>query len=104
MSSTSDFEFGVDVQAPWADKLLRGHKVIETRGYPLPQELVGRWVVMLESEEGGSAQDSWRITGAIKFGKAVQYSSREHWLQAITEPDYLTPNPTPKPNPPHCQS
>ena len=73
-----DFVYGLEVQAPWAGKVLDGEKKIETRGYALPEELEGRWVFMLESKKGGGqlTQD-WRITGAVLFGK-VSHRDDDH--------------------------
>ena len=76
LMSEEDFAYGLEVQAPWAHKLLNGEKLIETRGYCLPSQLEGRWVFMLESREGGGQSiEDWRITGAIKFAKVIKTST-----------------------------
>lgn len=42
----------LEMQAPWAKRLLDGRKTVETRGYPLPAGLVGRWIELIESQPG----------------------------------------------------
>lgn len=44
--------FALEMQAPWAERLLDGEKTVETRGYPLPTGLVGRWIELIESQPG----------------------------------------------------
>jgi len=33
---------GINIQAPWAEALVAGHKVIETRFYPMPKKWFGQ--------------------------------------------------------------
>jgi len=40
---------GLEMQHPWAKMLLNGTKTIETRSYPLPADLLGKTIYILES-------------------------------------------------------
>jgi len=78
------------MQAPWAALILWGYKTVETRSYPLPIELVGREVFIVESAEGqacvsavadevAAAAPGLRILGTVVFSGCVAYPSREAW-------------------------
>lgn len=54
-SSCSRWEtgrFALEMQAPWAKRLLDGSKIVETRAYALPAGLVGRSIELIESQPG----------------------------------------------------
>lgn len=50
--SWSTDRFALEMQAPWAKRVLDGEKTVETRAYPLPAGLVGRWIELIESRAG----------------------------------------------------
>jgi hypothetical protein len=45
-------DFGLEMQAPWCDRLLKGEKTIEVRSYPLPSSLIGTKMYIIETQEG----------------------------------------------------
>lgn len=81
---------GLEMQAPWAALLLWGYKTVETRLYPLPDELLGREVFIIESAEGaacvsGVADDvqagapGLRVLGTAVFSGSPAYPDRMSW-------------------------
>jgi hypothetical protein len=44
--------FGLELQSPWAERLLQGEKTIETRSYDLPAALIGKKIDILRSVPG----------------------------------------------------
>lgn len=44
--------FGLEMQQPWSRYLLEGRKTIEVRNYPLPPELIGTKIYIIESKQG----------------------------------------------------
>jgi hypothetical protein len=90
--------FGLEVQAPFAQLLLDGHKSIETRRYALPQALLGKWIDILETPDSGLSgaegrsglPDAFvchgdtdgsiaRIMGMVKFRECTPYKDKETW-------------------------
>jgi len=51
----SDKIYCIEIQEPWSQAILNGHKKIETRDYVLPSELFGRRIYILESPSGGKS-------------------------------------------------
>jgi len=81
---------GLEVQAPWAALLLWGYKTVETRLYPLPPELLGRELFLVESAEGqagvsgvgdsvAAGAAGLRIVGSVVFSESIAYPSRAAW-------------------------
>lgn len=88
--SNPDCLFGLEMKEPWASMVLDGQKTIETRTYSLPEELVGRPLVLLATAaDSGSAGSSGlsdecpagaaSVVGLITFGSVMQWESREAW-------------------------
>ena len=50
--SDNEAVLGLEMQFPWSKHLVEGRKTIEVRSYPLPPELLGRKVYILESQQG----------------------------------------------------
>jgi hypothetical protein len=71
---------GLNVRAPWAEWLISGEKVIETRSYPLPQKYIGRNIAIVETP-GPQAGFSSRVVGVACFGVPFRYSSREEFYR-----------------------
>ena len=40
---------GINIQAPWAEAIVSGRKVIETRFYPMPRKWVGQPLAIIET-------------------------------------------------------
>ncbi|CAN0463156.1 unnamed protein product, partial [Hapterophycus canaliculatus] len=78
------------MQAPWARRLLDGDKTVETRAYPLPADLVGRPIEIMESRQGRDGVSSvgdtveafsegLSVVGRVVFSGTEPYPSREAW-------------------------
>ena len=65
---------GFNVQTPWADLLLTGKKVVETRTYPMPTKYEGIEIAVIETP-GKFGKFEARIVGTIIFGKSFDYKS-----------------------------
>lgn len=88
--TNADLLFGLEMKEPWASMVLSGEKTIETRTYPLPEQLVGRPMVLLATAaDSGSAGTSGLsdecpagaavVVGLVTFGEVVRWESREAW-------------------------
>jgi len=86
-SGWSEFDFGLEMQSPWAQALIEGRKTIETRAYNLPNDLLGKWIAIIQSPQGkpgisamGNQLDfdssDAKIVGWCKFSAVVQYTNR----------------------------
>ena len=82
--------FALEMQAPWARRLLDGQKTVETRGYSLPAGLVGRSIELMESRPGQDGlssvgdtveafADGLSVVGRVVFSGSSAYPSREAW-------------------------
>lgn len=82
--------FALEMQAPWARRLLDGDKTVETRSYPLPAGLVGRSIEVMESKPGEDGVSSLgdtvealcsglSVVGRVTFSSSEAYSSRDAW-------------------------
>lgn len=87
-------EVALEVQSPWAGRILDGTKTIETRRYPLPEALLGRAVWILESLEGDTGVSGLPdsvplqrtaggpvVVGKVVFGSCDLYDSPEAFAQ-----------------------
>lgn len=74
---------GLNIQWPWSQLLLSGKKTIETRGYPLPDRLIGLEMAIIETPgPKGKAEagiEEARIVGLIIFDKIHLYNSQILW-------------------------
>jgi len=76
---------------PWPSFVLSGEKSVETRGYALPADLVGREVALFESRYPDSHAGRFvdrlspesrlvgRFVGTVVFGPSFRYDTREQW-------------------------
>jgi hypothetical protein len=67
----------LDCQKPWADLLVTGKKVIETRGYALPKFMVDKPVLIMETHRGSHFFD--KFVGVVVFSGSSAYESEEAW-------------------------
>jgi hypothetical protein len=100
----------LEMQLPWSRHLVEGRKTIEVRSYPLPLELLGRKMYILESQPGtdgvstlgdkiylqssSSNIDSCsqcEIRGWSIFGSVKDYTSQEEF-QADQVHHLVTPS------------
>jgi DNA repair photolyase len=66
---------GINLQAPWAQALVSGQKVIETRFYPMPEKWVGQPLVIIETP-GKAGRFRSRIAGVVIFGPSWCYADK----------------------------
>ena len=71
---------GINIQTPWAQAIVSGRKVIETRFYPLPEKWVGQPLVILETP-GKARQFKCRVAGFVIFEKSWCYTDKAHFAQ-----------------------
>ena len=74
---------GLNVQAPWAQALISGRKVIETHFYPMPAKWTGQPLAIIETP-GTTGDFKRRIAGLVVFGPSWRYTERRH-LPEISE-------------------
>lgn len=101
MNDWSTGQFALEVQTPWSRLLLEGKKEVEARAYSLPQDLLGRSILLLEST---TAQDSIQsgladrfqtssIIGTVIFSEIIEYTSEEQFR--MDEASHLVPAESP---------
>jgi hypothetical protein len=66
---------GITVQFPWADLILSGQKVIETRFYPLPPKWIGKPLAIIETP-GLRGSFKRRVAGIAVLGESFPYANR----------------------------
>merc|ERR1712232_464698 len=82
---------GLEMQRPWSQMVLMGTKRIETRRYPLPPALLGRELLLLESQEAAAQVSSLpdlvpegdplvQAIGTVTFSACITYATFEEWL------------------------
>lgn len=80
----------LEVQFPFSRYILSGEKTIETRLYPLPSELHGETVLLVESVTGEDGKSSLPdcvgrnhrgllALGHITFSQCIKYNSYNQW-------------------------
>jgi len=95
MSSKLQANFALEVQRPFSVLILNGSKNIETRAYPLPEELLGVPVLLLESAPSSSsttisqvpdivnadvaAKLGLHLIGSVVFTSCFEYTTAEEW-------------------------
>jgi hypothetical protein len=81
---------GLNIQAPWAQAIVSGRKVIETRFYPLPAKWIGQPLVIIETP-GKTGHFKRRIAGFVLFAKSWCYADRASFArdqaQHLVDPD-----------------
>lgn len=83
------YDFGLEIQSPWTSLILDGKKTIETRLYNLPDGLLGKRILILESKagearvsglsntiDGKEISESVKVVGWAVFNKVVIYRYR----------------------------
>ena len=66
---------GMNVQAPWAEAIVSGRKVIETRFYPMPRKWVGQPLAIIETP-GKARHFRRRIAGLVLFELSWCYADK----------------------------
>jgi hypothetical protein len=81
---------GLNIQAPWAQAIVSGRKVIETRFYPLPEKWVGQPLAIIETP-GQARRFTRRIAGLVIFGRSWRYADKGSFahdqLKHLVRPD-----------------
>jgi hypothetical protein len=81
---------GINIQAPWVEAIVAGHKVIETRFYPMPKKWVGQPLAIIETP-GKARHFKRRIAGLVIFAQSWCYTdkaafARDH-ARHLVDPD-----------------
>jgi hypothetical protein len=88
----TQFDFGLELQSPWADALLDGTKTIETRAYDLPPGLIGKRIAILETPQGKPGKSAMEnqlefatsnatVVGWCRFSRVVHYTNRDDFVR-----------------------
>jgi hypothetical protein len=74
---------GINIQKPWSQLIADGAKVIETRGYPLPEDKRGITLAIIETPGRHSKNKDLvaKIIGLIIFSEGFEYKTRSAWLR-----------------------
>jgi hypothetical protein len=75
---------GINIQAPWAQAIISGHKVIETRFYPLPDKWIDHPLAIIETP-GRTGRVKRRIAGLVSFGPSWCYADRDAFARDRTK-------------------
>ncbi|WP_089935800.1 hypothetical protein [Candidatus Entotheonella palauensis] len=67
---------GINIQAPWVHAICSGHKVIETRFYPMPSKWVDQPLAIIETP-GKTGRFKRRIAGLVIFAPSWRYADRD---------------------------
>mmetsp|Transcript_10732 Transcript_10732/g.20139 ORF Transcript_10732/g.20139 Transcript_10732/m.20139 type:complete len:135 (+) Transcript_10732:3-407(+) len=73
---------GLFTQQPFASLIVKGDKSVETREYPLPQQVIGKKVQIFISNGPEHDDSASTITsvGEVVFSTCFKYSSEKQWL------------------------
>ena len=71
---------GINIQAPWAQAILSGRKVIETRFYPMPAKWIDQPLAIIETP-GRTGRFKRRIAGLVIFGPSWCYAHKTAFAQ-----------------------
>jgi hypothetical protein len=66
---------GINIQVPWAEAILSGQKVIETRFYPLPGKWVGQPLAVIETP-GRARGFKSHMAGFVLFAHSWCYADK----------------------------
>jgi hypothetical protein len=81
---------GINIQAPWAEAIVAGHKVIETRFYPIPKKWVGQPLAIIETP-GKARHFKRRIAGLVIFAQSWCYANKaaftRDYARHLVDPD-----------------
>ena len=69
---------GLIISWPWTDAILAGKKVIETREYSLPTDLLDTSIGLIEI--GNPAVPGRNLVGVCTFVQSKKYVSKRDWL------------------------
>ena len=68
--SNPDSLFGLEMKEPWASLVLDGEKTVETRTYDLPEQLVGRPIVLLATAADSGSAGASGLSDECRAGAA----------------------------------
>jgi hypothetical protein len=75
---------GMNIQAPWAEAIVSGHKVIETRFYPMPRKWIGQPLAIIETP-GKARHFQRRIAGVVLFAPSWCYADKTAFARDRTK-------------------
>jgi len=67
----------LNTQYPWSQYLLDGSKSLETRSYPLPNDLLGKEIAVWETGREGVEE---AFVGSVVFDRCDEYRNKEEWI------------------------
>jgi hypothetical protein len=71
---------GINMQAPWAEAIVSGRKVVETRFYPMPSKWIGRPLAIIETP-GKARAFTRRIAGLVNFEPSWCYTNKAAFVR-----------------------
>ena len=69
---------GINIQEKWAKLIYSGEKIVEARTYKPGCYAGENWLIETPTKPKGQRKRA-EITGTIRFGDAVEYSSYDEW-------------------------
>jgi hypothetical protein len=72
---------GLNIQAPWSELIVSLQKVVETRGYPLPEKFKGKPIAVIETPGRNKSLGKAKIIGVVVFSESFKYENRNQWLK-----------------------
>jgi len=83
---------GMNIQAPWAEAIVSGHKVIETRFYPTQRKWIDQPLAIIETP-GKARHFKRRIAGLVLFEPSWRYADKAAFARDrakhLVDPDDL---------------
>lgn len=73
---------GINIQFPISQLIVSGKKTIETRTYPIPDDYVGKEMVLVETP-GKDGKFKSRIIAIIQFGPSFKYESKSTFYSDV---------------------
>jgi hypothetical protein len=77
---------GLNIQWPWAERIVSGAKTIETRTYPIPEHYLNRPIALIQTPARAARASSSNgkaatIIGIVIFSRSFRYESLADWLK-----------------------
>jgi len=87
---------GINIQWPWSELIVSGKKVVETRGYPIPEKHRGKPLAIIETPGPNGKRDAGiekaRIIAVVFFGDDFEYKSENEWRSDFSKHRVPTDN------------
>ncbi|MFK7827268.1 MAG: hypothetical protein AB8G05_24200 [Oligoflexales bacterium] len=70
----------INIQYPMSQLILSGKKTIETRKYPIPEQYIGKELLIIETP-GKNGKFKARIVGKVIFGASFEYEAKKAFYE-----------------------